>query len=892
VTVTDEELAASGRADESAQAGPACGIEQADGRSRDAEPVETLEAPDTPPEDAGAYRTGPWANRRPLLLLLAGVVALVSLLGPLGAGGIWDPHELAVAELARRIAVSVFGDARLALVDAQNGIPSLAELGRGELPFTSVAVGLRVFGLSAWAGRLPLALWGLVGLFATYAMLARLIDRAAAAFAVLCLSTTPLYFVQARTILGDIVTMASMALGVAGLSIACFDGSAQSPRRVRRAAWLLAGTGGLVTGVMSRGVLFGAAPPALAVALAWWIRPRTDARSDWLSALSGMVASVAGVAAVALGIWAFVKTSHAPPSYSILIGATFRTEFGGVTHDAIIHQLGHAMFPWSALVPFGVAAALGASPAAKQDDRDVSARTALGAVAVLAMMPYTLLGPYVGVLPFGAVFALCALIGIFLRDFERGARTSRALAMVAVALLVLLFLDFRVEPETGMQAFVVKDAVMPASFVHTASVIVRDITVPLSVAAFFTLMEQESSPRFRLDDYWVWLRTLRDAFRHGLLPLLALVECVLLVLAVVEALGRGGHVQWISRMPATAALLCRYAWLVWPPLVVVPPIAVLLARDVFRFLFGSGSPSGANLRRTGWLARGRPTRALGTALAFTAAGGVMSWVYYPALMTQLSPDQTVQTFRRLARPGEPLAMLGVSPEAAAYLVGKKVTTFSSERAASTWLSGPGRRWLVTDADKLPALNSSHRQHASPRENLPVLDARSSGSLLVSNQRRPWERDQNPFNPWILTDRPQPTHSVTAQLEGQLHALGWDLTTMDGRNTDVLEAGRAYRLTLFWQVLNPILTTWKTFVHIDGEHRRLNADHDTLGGKYPMHQLLTGDFFADVTEFTVEPNFGPGVYDLYYGLYRDTQRMRVESGRHDDDRILGGPIRVR
>jgi hypothetical protein len=850
-------------------------------------------------EDAGPHGArsgvpGRSANRSLLLVVLAVVVALVSLLGPLGAGGLWDPHELGVAELARRIAVTVFGDTRLALTDAQNGIPSLAELGRGELPFTSVAVGLRVFGLSAWAGRLPLALWGLLGLFATYAMLARLVDRAAAAFAVLCLSTTPLYFLHARTILGDIVTMASMALGVAGLAIACFDGSADSPRRVRRVAWLLAGTSGLVTGAMSRGVLFGVAPPALAVAVAWWIRPRTRVRwADRLSVVSGMVASVGGIVALGLGIWAFVKTSHAPSSYSMLIGAAFRTAPGGTTHDVMIHQLGHAMFPWSALVPFGLAAALGAPPAAKDAGREVSARTALAAVAVLAVVPYTLLSPYVGVLPYGAVFALCALVGVFLHDLERGARTSRALAMTVVAVLVLFYLDYRTTPDTGMHAFVVKDAVMPASFVHTASVIVRNLTVLLSPGAFFTLMEQGSRPRFQLEEYLAWPRTLGDAFRRRLLPLLAMVQCALLVLAALEALSRRGlRIAWFSHMPAAVTLGFRYAWLVWPLVVLVPPAAALLLRDVFRFLFASESPSCPSGASTGWFERWRPTRALGAALAFTAAGGVLSLVYYPRLMMQLSPDQAVQSYRRLARPNEPLAMLGVSPEAAAYLVGEKVTTFSSDRAASAWLAGQGRRWLVAGEDKLPALNSSYRQHVSPRVNLPVLDARSSSALLVSNQRRPSEPDQNPFNSWILTDQPQPTHSVTAQLEGQLYGLGWDLTTLDGHNADALEAGRAYRLTLFWQVLKPILTTWRTFVHIDGQQRRLNADHDTLGGKYPMHQLLAGDFFADTTEFTVEPNFGPGVYDLYYGLYRDSQRMRVESGRHDNDRILGGPIRVR
>jgi len=40
-------------------------------------------------------------------------------------------------------------------------------------------------------------------------LLARLVDRVAAAFSVIALSTMPLFFLGARTILGDVVTMSA-----------------------------------------------------------------------------------------------------------------------------------------------------------------------------------------------------------------------------------------------------------------------------------------------------------------------------------------------------------------------------------------------------------------------------------------------------------------------------------------------------------------------------------------------------------------------------------------------------------------------------------------------------------------------------------------------------------
>ncbi len=89
---------------------------------------------------------------------------LFLVLPPLSRSGLWDPYELTVAELSRRIAVNLLHAPALALPGADDSMPHLNDLGRPELPFTSIALGFRVFGLHEWAGRLPLALWGIAGL--------------------------------------------------------------------------------------------------------------------------------------------------------------------------------------------------------------------------------------------------------------------------------------------------------------------------------------------------------------------------------------------------------------------------------------------------------------------------------------------------------------------------------------------------------------------------------------------------------------------------------------------------------------------------------------------------------------------------------------------------------
>jgi 4-amino-4-deoxy-L-arabinose transferase-like glycosyltransferase len=214
-------------------------------------------------------------------------VVLFFLAPPLAASGLWDPHELNVAEFSRRIAVSLFGAGRLALDGADNHLPYLNDLGRPSLPFLSVALGFKFFGLSEWAGRLPLALWGVAGVAATYAWVSRLIDRRAGFYTALVLSTMPLYAVHARTLLGDICAMSAFTMAFGGLLVAVIDDRKdERSDRVIRLAFAALGVGGLVAGYYSRGALLGVAAPMLAVGAAVAVAVLSQPRVERLGALA------------------------------------------------------------------------------------------------------------------------------------------------------------------------------------------------------------------------------------------------------------------------------------------------------------------------------------------------------------------------------------------------------------------------------------------------------------------------------------------------------------------------------------------------------------------------------------------------------------------------------
>jgi 4-amino-4-deoxy-L-arabinose transferase-like glycosyltransferase len=829
-------------------------------------------------------------KRRPWLLALAAAVVLVSLLGPISASGIWDPHELKVADLARRIAFNLLGGSALALEDSVNTVPTLGELARGQLPFTSVALGFRLFGLAEWAGRLPLALWGIAGVLALYALVARLADRAAGAFAALALATMPLYFLHSRTILGDIVTMSAIAIATAGLAIACFDrpspDESPSKRRTRRALWLLLGLAGLAAGFGARGVLMGVTAPALGVGLAWLALAAAGGRArDRFGDACGALALLIGLVTVAIGLRALRAADANPTQFSMLIGAAIEKPRQLPTVDHVIHYLGHGLFPWSAVVPFAIGRLFrpphGVNGPAL--DRETGLRATLILVAGVGFGVYGLMAQWTGHVAFGPVAVLAAIAALAFRDFERGAPGSRTLAMGVAALAILLYSDFKVFPEKGLSAFAVQEARFPESFKQTATKIIKYGTLGF-IALFLLAFMEKSRPgerRFEREEYLRWPRLVRTLWNGNLMFGFLVAEAALIGFALLSFLSRTRfHWKQFEGMGPIARQAASWGYVALPLAVIVAPLVGYLARDAARWFF----------------ARVPVSRAVAAALAVTAFGAVLSLGYYPALAAQISPKEVFVAYKKLAQPGEQLGLLGVGAGSARYYAGRDVPTFTNVTTAFNWLvEKPERRWLVTRASDLPQLNSTYRgwiKERGGRGNLPVLDARSSEILLVSNQLLPEQRNENPFDPWILDEAPRPTHPLDANLGGQLDALGFDVTLPDGRPVDAVVPGKTYQFRIYWKVTAAISGNWETFIHIDGFQRRFNGDHPTFEGKYPFHLLRVGDTAVDIYPFSLEPNFTPGEYQVFYGLFIGSRRLEVKRGAHNDNRLDAGRLRVR
>jgi hypothetical protein len=828
--------------------------------------------------------------------LALGFAALV-LFSRLGHSGIWDPYELDAADLSRRIAIHLFHAQSLVQPGAVNDMPTLSDLRMGELPFTSMALAFRFFGLRDWSGRLPLALWGLVGVWALHELLTRLAGRKAGLYGAIALVTMPLYFMQARTMLGDIVTMAALSLAFAGLAGALLDGARAADGSevpggrtlLVKALWLVPAAVGLVAGYLSRGWLLGVAVPALAVGLGWGAlrlsrqRGRSVAAGDVLGALT----LVLGIGAALAGVALLVRTSpDAPLPRGLGVALLKKAPVEG-TFDRTLRHLGHALFPWSAFLPFA-AGRLFRAPVELPEHaraRETGLRVLLFVGASVALAASTLLAPHAAFVPFGGVALLAGIAALAIVDLERGAPPSRALAIGTVLLALVLYRDLVLSPERAFDVFEVDKPTFPKSFEEDAASAMR-----LTMAAFAGLCclawferQPASYPssiqrwaRERMDAYRDALAVIASAWNGNLLFSLVVVEAALVGLGGMLFVGTRAGWSSVQKLPRNFIDAGLNLWWAVPVAVLaLIPFVLVFVRDAYRL----------------FVERTRLPRATGVILAAVVAGLFLGFGYYPALASQLSPKEVFDAYARLQKPGEPLGLLGVRARSIAYYHhGGEVSSFADPTQAFTWLTeGSGRRGLIVKADDLPRLNSLYRQRVG--RNVPVLDARSSQILLVSNDLGGLP-NQNPLATTVLDDPPPPARPLDASFEDQLDVLGWEVTDLGGHVVDSVIPQRKYHIRSYFRVVRPITGSWKAFLHIDGFQRRYNGDHAVVDGKYAMGLWQPGDVIVDDYVFELEPNFTPGDYTVYFGFFTGDTRFKVTRGPQHENRVIGGALHVR
>jgi 4-amino-4-deoxy-L-arabinose transferase-like glycosyltransferase len=138
------------------------------------------------------------------------------------------------------------------------------------------------------------------------------------------------------------------------------------------------------------------------------------------------------------------------------------------------------------------------------------------------------------------------------------------------------------------------------------------------------------------------------------------------------------------------------------------------------------------------------------------------------------------------------------------------------------------------------------------------------------------------------------HPMSLRLGEAIRFLGYDLDQQD------VSAGGSLRLTLYWQALAEMDTSYTVFNHLIDDENRIWGQRDGVpgAGALPTSSWIAGEYVIDAYEVSVQRDAPPGRYVLETGMYDLATMRRLpvldEGGVVLGDRILleATPIEVR
>lgn len=769
------------------------------------------------------------------LAAVAAVVALalLVLVPGLGTPGLWEPHEMMVADEA---AARADGKYQPPSAPCEGGSgatdPRPAPDGARTLTARAAAFGLAHVSSADNGLRTPMVLIGVLGVLVVLGIGWRLASLRAGAIGALVLMSFPLWSLQARQLGGELGGAVGGALVIYGL-IALARPLAGGPAW-RRPLDLVTALAALAIGLrlafVGSGALVGMLPPLVAVAAAGaFALPElaAGARAAWgavdrrrvrgpgpaLDPWRTAAIAVATIGTIAVAAWIAIQAFDLAPltvgsrqvaGHSILTPGCWSSALGGTWHKAdnlntlynsLFQQAGYGMYPASIVVLVALASlvtgALG--------PRGRFAGALLFAWAAASWLAASVFARKVGPVVWTGFPAGAVAVGVFIdllyrrrRDAEEDPTVFRAAAWSLFGLMILLGTivlgkDLQSFPErlTSL-VFASDDAVKyPAA--------ARLFGVPAK--AWVLVLGTLAALAFTLD-LWLWRPRRTDGSRPDLVEQFGLTP------------------------------LARYA-----------AVAALIATAV-------------------------------TALFWTHG-------WHRTLSRSLSSKHIFSVYQDLRRPGDVLGVMGNMGNAPRYYAKGPYQPLNGRDQLLDFLRRPERVFALAPASELCAV---HKAKATGLE-FYVLDDTNPRTLLLSN-RVTGARDHNPIARSILRERPADIGTpVSATYDNAIELIGVKMPAKVSRGDD-------FTMTLFYKVLRPVGGNWKVFVHFDGG-QRFNGDHAPIRERCPTADWQAGDYIVDT--FTVSAGnvgFARGSYSVYTGFFTGSnpnwRNMPVTAGNKDSN----------
>jgi hypothetical protein len=412
--------------------------------------------------------------------LIAAVLGACLFLPGIGRFGLWDPHEIRIADQARD--AGRWAETHGFDVTAGGKHPQ-----RPPLALWLISKSVGSLGMSETSARLPFAFMAILGLLVVYFIGATLFTRRAGLLAALALASAPGYILQARQVLSDTLLVVPSAAAFLGAGLLLWP-------RGGKHTWVTIVVGAVLTVVgsglafLAGGALLGVVVPLGAVALAavlalgyrtgpadapegggegagpgalvlCGVGPHFPAGAPARTGYLIPLCVLGGIAVVITGFT--VEHVLAATRYSALVGAIPAKSQSVMSWDYFLKQVGFSFFPMSALVPFAFGRLLFAQDPA--GGRPAFAKLLVTTWAAVAFFIATLWVWRYGDLRFPALPALAVGVGVLLDEMMAEPGPGDALFGFGVAMVAaILARDLFLYPEYLATNHVLESSKWPA----------------------------------------------------------------------------------------------------------------------------------------------------------------------------------------------------------------------------------------------------------------------------------------------------------------------------------------------------------------------------------------------------------------------------------------------
>jgi len=143
----------------------------------------------------------------------------------------------------------------------------------------------------------------------------------------------------------------------------------------------------------------------------------------------------------------------------------------------------------------------------------------------------------------------------------------------------------------------------------------------------------------------------------------------------------------------------------------------------------------------------------------------------------------------------------------------------------------------------------------------------------------------------LFDLPQMQHQLGVRLGEAVTLLGYDLSA------DHIEPGETLTLTLYWQALTQMDTSYTVFTHLLDQEGRIWGQKDSMpgAGQLPTTRWVEREIIEDGYEIEVSRDAPAGEYVLEIGMYHweTGERLPVfdDHGTRQEDRVLVDSVEI-